>query len=162
MFRRSDHTPVDDVHVQRLWGLYRALGLGFPLEARRLFGVAAGDDDPGPATPATQDEWCLRRLGRRVRCLKAAELSDHEFFNLPGTWEVIRVIVSSLTARPTRRGDLITVQGDMYCRPHGTWENIRIPFQHVWTLDRGRALLFENVLDATDLRPERQRPARAA
>jgi len=148
--------------VEGLKRLYRGLGLGFPDEARRLFGGAGsggdasmgGGGDPKTRAQAGGGRWCLSELGRTVRCLEATELSDRELFYLPGSWEVIRVVARSLSARATRRGDLVTVFGDMYCRPHGTWENVRIPFHHVWTLCRGRALQLENALDATALTRE--------
>ena len=41
--------------------------------------------------------------------------------------------------------------GFMYCRPRGSWENIRVPLLHVWTLCLGKALRFENLLDGLEL-----------
>lgn len=138
--------------MQRFYG---ALGLGFPAEALRLFDreeteSESREDD----APDGGGHWCLRRLGHNVRCVTTSDLSSREFFYLPHDWEVIRVVAHSLSARRKKRGEQITALGEMYCRPRGTWENIRIPFQHVWTLCGGRALLFENLLDATDLTRE--------
>ncbi len=66
---------------------------------------------------------------------------------LPATWEVTRAEVRRLTYK---RG-IATVTGFMYCRPRGSWENIRVPLLHVWTMCLGKALRFENLLDGLEL-----------
>jgi hypothetical protein len=142
---RHKREPVDEAALEGLRRLYESLGLGFPAEALRVFGAAE---------PAGEPRWCVHFLGRTVRCVGTAELSNQELFALPQRWEVIRVVARTLTGRRSRRGDRITVFGHLYCRPRGTWENIRIPFQHTWTMCAGRALLFENLIDATALKPE--------
>jgi hypothetical protein len=142
--RRNKREPVDPADLERLRNVYASLGLGFPAEALRVF----GHEDP-----AGQRGWCLRHLGRTVRCLTTPELSNRELFALPHRWEVIRVVARSLTGRRGRQGDRITVLGELHCRPRGTWEDVHIPFEHEWTMRAGRALLFENVIDATVLRP---------
>jgi hypothetical protein len=150
MFGRRKPESPDERDMARLQRLYAGLGLGFPAEALQLF--EGGDSLHGSADDAGR--WCLRHLGRRVRCVRTPELSDRELFAIPRAWEVMRVVARSLTGRRTRRGDKIFVQGEMYCRPSGTWEYIRIPFQHVWTICAGKAVLFQNILDETELKPE--------
>ncbi len=144
MFERK-RQPVDEAELDQLRDVYASLGMGFPAQALRLFGA---EEKSGPRG------WCLRHLGRTVRCIKSPDLSNTELFALPARWEVIRVVAKGLAGRHNKRGDQITVYGEMYCRPRGTWEKIAIPFQHVWTLRAGRVLLFENLVDATILRPE--------
>lgn len=145
MFWRGKRQPVDEAELDGLRSVYAALGMGFPAQASRLFG---GED------PAAEGRWCLKHMGRTIRCLRTPDLSDRELFVIPIGWEVIRAVATSLTGRRGKRGDQITVFGEMHCRPRGTWENVAIPFQHVWTLCAGRALRFENIVDATVLRPE--------
>ena len=144
---------MDEANVDGIRGLYNALGLGFPPAARRVFGA---DDGGG------RGSWCLRHLGRTVRCLRSPDLSNSELFALPGTWEVIRVVARSITGRSRDGFDRINVIGTLYCRPAGTWENISLPFQHAWTMRAGRALMFENLIDATVLKPEDALPAGGA
>ena len=142
-WRREKRVPVDEANLSGIRSLYSALGLGFPPAVRRVFGDEEGEG---------RRPWCLRQLGRTVRCLKTPDLSNRELFQLPATWEVIRVVARSVTGRHKRGVDRINVIGTMYCRPAGTWENISLPFQHAWTMRGGRALLFENLIDATVLK----------
>jgi hypothetical protein len=39
----------------------------------------------------------------------------------------------------------------MYCRPKGSWESMRLPLMHVWTMCLDKALRFENLLDDFEL-----------
>jgi hypothetical protein len=151
-WRRDKGVQVDTANVDGIRGLYSALGLGFPPAVRRVF---EADDDENRGSGS----WCLRHLGRTVRCLRSPELSNSELFALPGTWEVVRVVARSISARSKHGLDRIDVTGTLYCRPAGTWENISLPFQHAWTMRAGRALVFENLIDATVLRPEDGLPA---
>ena len=73
--------------------------------------------------------------------------TSSDLFLLPATWEVMRAEVRRLTYK---RG-VATVSGFMYCRPRGSWENIRVPLLHVWTMCLGKALRFENLLDGLEL-----------
>jgi hypothetical protein len=148
-WRREQRSAADAASIEGIRGVYGALGLGFPSAVRSIFG---GDDTDGPAS------WCLRHLGRTVRCLRAPDLSNNELFTLPTRWEVIRVVARSVTGRHKQGVDKINVIGTMYCRPSGTWENISLPFQHTWTMRAGKALLFENLIDATVLMPEDGQP----
>ena len=143
-WRTHKRKAVDEADLEPLRGLYGALGLGFPAEALGIF-----SDDGGRES----DDWCLYHNGRRRRCLSAPTLSNYELFALPTTWEVQRVVARDLTARQTKRGDLVAVGGELYCRPRGSWENVRLPFFHLWTMCAGKALLFDNLLDGTQLRP---------
>jgi hypothetical protein len=126
-----------DDELDLLRGAYGALGPGFAPEARALF---QQDGLEGVA-------WCLKINGRRARCLSTSELDSSDLFLLPASWEVKRAEVRRLTYK---RGTA-TVSGLMYCRPRGSWENIRIPLLHVWTMCRGRALRFQNLLDDLEL-----------
>jgi len=147
MIRRSHkRMTVDEANMEPLRGLYDALGLGFPAEALRIFSGEHGHDD----------YWCLHRRGRSrtLRCLRAPELSNHELFALRDTWEIMRVVARDVTGQQTKRGDLVSVGGDLYCRRRGSWDNVRLPFFHLWTMCDGKALRFENLLDDTELRRE--------
>ena len=124
--------------LERLRNAYRALGPGFPPEAMSLF---------SEETQADGGDWCVKVFGKTRRCLRASELATTDLFALPGTWEVMRAEVRRLTLK---RG-VATVTGFMYCRPRGSWENMRIPLLHVWTMRLGKALRFENLLDGIEL-----------
>ena len=129
-----------DEELEQLRGVYRALGPGFPAEALRLF-----DQDVG----ADGGDWCVKVFGKTSRHLSAGELASTDLFALPSSWEVMRAEVRRLTYK---RG-VATVTGFMYCRPRGTWENMRVPLLHVWTLRLGKALRFQNLLDGIELCP---------
>jgi hypothetical protein len=126
-----------DGELEQLRNAYGALGPGFPPEAGRLF------DQDG----ADGAEWCVRVFGRRSRCLGASGLDSTDLFALPSTWQVMRTEIQRLTYK---RG-LATVTGFMYCRPGGSWENVRLPLLHVWTMCLGKALRFQNLLDGIEL-----------
>ena len=126
-----------DDEMDLLRGAYGALGPGFAPEALKLF------DQDG----AEGGDWCIRVNGRRSRCLATSALDSSDLFLLPPTWEVMRAEVRRLTYK---RG-IATVSGFMYCRPRGSWENIRVPLLHVWTMCLGKALRFENLLDGLEL-----------
>jgi hypothetical protein len=130
--------------VARLRGIYGALGPGFPNEAVRLFGQGMEADDDGSES---SDAWSVRSNGRLVRYLSADELSSTDLFALPGSWEVMRVVVHNLM----RKRDIVTVTGSVYCRPRGSWETMRLPVLHIWTMCADRALRFENYLDGIEL-----------
>ncbi len=126
-----------DDELDLLRGAYGALGPGFATEALALFGQDGAEGA----------EWCLRINGRRSRCLSTSELDSSDLFLLPASWEVMRAEVRRLTYKRS----VATVSGLMYCRPRGSWENIRVPLLHVWTMCRGKALRFENLLDGLEL-----------
>ena len=135
--------------LERLRSAYRALGPGFPPEAVALF--AYGGDDGGGAW------YRLAPRGQRRR-LATAEMTSNDLFSMPPNWEVMRVELRRLNAR---RG-LVTASGFMRCRPRGTWENLRIPFLHTWTMRDGKALTFQNFLDSIELRRADERDRRAS
>ena len=126
-----------DDELDLLRGAYGALGPGFPPEALTLF------DQDG----AEGAEWCFKVNGRRSRCLATSELDSSDLFLLPASWEVMRAEVRGLTYK---RG-IATASGFMYCRPRGSWENMRVPLLHVWTMCLGKALRFQNLLDGLEL-----------
>jgi len=124
-------------NVNRLRALYHGLGPGFPAEGVRLF-----DWEPGSG-----GGWCLSQNGHVLRCLAAGELASADLFSLPSSWEVMRVVVHNLM--PKR--DIVTVTGAVFCRPRGSWETMRLPLLHVWTMCADRALRFESYLDGIEL-----------
>ena len=140
MGKPSDRVnEVDDDAVERLRSVYLALGPGFPAQAFALFEHEGRGDGGG---------WCRLAPHAKPRFLRATELASSDLFSLPASWEVMRVEPRRLTAR---RG-VITVVGSMHCRPRGTWENIRVPVLHAWTMCHGKVLRFQNLLDDIELR----------
>ena len=113
---------------------------GFPVAAARLF-----EQD----TDAQGGEWYVKVFGRLVRSLRVDDMTSSDLFALPPTWEVMRAEVRALKAG---RG-FVTVTGFMYCRPRGSWEHLRVPLLHVWTIGVGRLQRFENLLDGIELSP---------
>lgn len=126
-----------DDELEQLRSVYGALGPGFPSEALALF------DQDG----ANGGEWCIKVNGRRSRCLGTSELDSTDLFTLPPGWEVMRAEVRQLAQKRGR----VTVTGVMYCRPHGSWENLQLPLFHVWTMCLGKALRFQSFLDGIEL-----------
>lgn len=137
---QADMVPED---VEGLRAFYDALGLGFPLEGRALFG---GGDAFAP------DSWSVVQRGRRLGYVDASEISNDELFALPAGWEITRVAVHTFESRHTGRGEVVTVGGHLYCRPRGRWGNERFPFLHIWTMCAGRALRFEDFLERVELK----------
>jgi hypothetical protein len=86
--------------------------------------------------------------GKRPRSVTAGELASDDLFALPVAWEVMRVEPRRLTRQ---RHGIVAVAGFMYCRPKGSWETMRLPFLHVWTMSAGRALRFQNFLDGIEM-----------
>jgi hypothetical protein len=129
-----------DDELEQLRAAYGALGPGLPAEARRLF---------APDIDADGSDWYLKVHGKTSRRLSASELASTDLFALPSSWEVMRTEVRTLT----RKAGVVTVTGFMYCRPRGSWENMRVPLLHVWTISVGRLLRFENLLDGIELSP---------
>ena len=140
MFGRTEKPMVPAEAVERLREAYRVLGPGFPDAAARLFEPDAG---------AEGGEWYVKVFGRLVRRLRVGEMTSSDLFALPSTWEVMRAEVRGLKAG---RG-FVTVSGFMYCRPRGSWEHMRVPLLHVWTMGVGKLLRFENLLDGIELSP---------
>jgi ketosteroid isomerase-like protein len=135
---RESTRAAPDENVERLRAMYHALGPGFPAEALLLFDQESESDRAG---------WCLRQNGHVLRWLSAGELANDDLFSMPGSWEVMRVVVHSVM--PKR--DIVTVTGAVYCRPRGSWETMRLPLLHIWTMRAGKALRFENYLDGLEL-----------
>jgi hypothetical protein len=139
MGRRKNTTVVDEELLEELRDVYRDLGPGFPTAATHLFsteGVADGGD------------WALSVNGHPSRLLNTNELASTDLFVLPSTWEVMRAEVRSVKAKR----DVVTVTGFIYCRPRGSWEYLRLPLLHVWTICVNKALRFESLLDGLELR----------
>ncbi len=147
--RRQDGVAVNDEEIEGLRELYRGLGPGFPPAGSRLF-----DDEAGTGG----SEWHVKVFGRVARCLRAGDLTSTDLFALPGSWEVMRAEIRGLRAGR----DTVTVSGFLYCRPRGSWEHLRLPLLHVWTLRLGRALRFENLLDGIELSLAEGAASRAA
>jgi hypothetical protein len=136
---RKNTTVVAEELLEQLRGVYRDLGPGFPTAATHLFS-AEGAADGG--------DWALSVNGHPPRLLNAHELASTDLFVLPSTWEVMRAEVRSFKAKR----DVVTVTGFIYCRPRGSWEHLRLPLLHVWTICLDRALRFESLLDGLELR----------
>ncbi len=150
--RREGAATVNDDEIEGLRELYRGLGPGFPQIGSRLFGDEAGAGGAGGS------EWHVKVFGRLARRLHARDLTSSDLFALPGSWEVMRAEVRGLRAgRHT-----ITVSGFLYCRPRGSWEHLRLPLLHIWTLRLGRAMRFENILDGIELSLAEGSASRAA
>ena len=147
--RREAAATVNDEEIEGLRELYRGLGPGFPQVGSRLFGDEAG---------AGGSVWHVKVFGKLARRLRARDLMSTDLFALPGSWEVMRAEVRGLRAGR----DTVTVSGFMYCRPRGSWENLRLPLLHIWTLHLGRALRFENILDGIELSLAEGSASRAA
>jgi hypothetical protein len=81
----------------------------------------------------------------------ASELSSSDIFELWPGWEVIRAEVNWLEGKATKQGDVVSVGGQVYCRPQGNWENVRLPFLHTWLLRDGSVLSMESFLDGGEL-----------
>jgi len=128
--------------LEGLRSFYDALGLGFPLEGRVLFG-----DDEGE-----RNAWRVVQRGHRLGYVAASDVSNDELFALPAGWEITRVAVHTFESRHTSGGDTVTVGGHLYCRPRGRWGNERFPFLHIWTMCAGRALRFEDFLERVELK----------
>jgi hypothetical protein len=126
-----------DHELEQLRNAYSALGPGFSRGALTLFGQDGAEGG----------DWCIKVNGRRSRCLGAAELDSTDLFALPPGWEVMRAEVRQLAYKRGR----VTVTGFIYCRPRGSWENIRLPLFHVWTMCLGKALRFQSFLDGIEL-----------
>ena len=135
-------TSFDDDALERLEKLYDALGLGFPPEGLVLFG---GDT-------SELGVWSVSRRGRKLGYVSSSEVSNDELFALPPAWEIMRVVVHTVGSEHTRRGDVVSVAGHLYCRPRGSWASERFPFLHIWTMCAGRALRFEDFLDGVELK----------
>jgi hypothetical protein len=139
MSRRKDTTVVAEELLEQLRGIYRELGPGFPAAATRLFSTEGGADG---------GDWALSVNGHPARRLNAHDLASTDLFVLPSTWEVMRAEVRSVRAKR----DVVTVTGFIYCRPRGSWEYLRLPLLHVWTICLDKALRFESLLDGLELR----------
>jgi hypothetical protein len=127
-----------DDELEQLRAAYGALGPGLPAEARRLF---------APDIDADGSDWYVKVHGKTSRRLRASELASTDLFALPSSWEVMRTEVRTLT----RKAGVVTVTGFMYCRPRGSWENMRVPILHMWTMCLGKAVRFQNLVDGIEL-----------
>jgi len=128
--------------LERLRDFYHAFGLGFPPAGDALF----GDGDTGEP-----GDWQVSRRGHKLGYMRASEVSTDELFALAPAWEIMRVVVHTFERARTKRGDVVTVGGHLYCRPRGSWGNERFAFLHIWTLCAGKALRFEDLLEGLEL-----------
>jgi hypothetical protein len=125
--------------IDLLRNAYYAFGFGLPVAALELF-----DQLPG----RRRARWLAHDVYRRSsdRELPAA---DGLFANIPPSWEVTRVMPESMK----QDGDVVIVTGHVFCRPKGGWTTTTsLPFAHVWTLCRGKAIRVLNCLDGVELR----------
>jgi len=158
---------ADDTLTAALRRAYLAMGFGSDDPVRALFEQAAGEPavdaqtEPGVAAETGAGEtgaaWQVVDLvgGGRYRSRDLA--ADDLFGAIPGHWEVTRVEPVDLK----RSGDAVVVTGRIFCRPPGgSWEQMALPFAHIWTFARGRLVKVRCYLEGIELRRlERLSPA---
>ncbi len=126
--------------VDLLRNAYYAFGLGLPTAALDLF-----DQLPG----GSRARWLAHDVYRRRGPDRELAAADGLFVNIPTSWEVTRVAPESMK----EDGDVVIVTGHVFCRPKGGWgTTTSLPFAHVWTLCRGKAVSVLNCLDGIEMR----------
>jgi hypothetical protein len=125
--------------IDLLRNAYYAFGFGLPVAALDLF-----DQLPG----RRRAKWLAHDLYHRRRDDRELPAADGLFANIPASWEVTRVAPESMK----QDGDVVIVTGHVFCRPKGAWTTTSLPFAHVWTLCRGKAIRVFNCLDGIELR----------
>jgi len=124
----------------RLRGAYRAMGFGAQGAVLRIFGQEEADGEPAG--------WeVVDRIGGG-RFASRAVVADDLFGAIPATWEVTRVETASIK----ESGDRAVVTGHIVCRPCGSWDQMAIPFAHVWTFVRGEVVRVSLYLEGVELR----------
>ncbi len=125
---------------QELRDGYRAVGLGIGDAMLRLFGQGSA----GAARWAVVD-LASGEVGR-TREVVAEDL----FGSVPGHWEVTRVDAACFR----RVDDRVAVIGHVCCRPRGvrSFDTVRVPFAHVWTMRGVEAVRVVSYLDGIELR----------
>ena len=127
-----------DEELEQLRNAYRALGPGFPAEAQSLFSEDAEADG---------GRLVRQGLGRDV-ALPARQRARHHGPLRPAGdlgGHARRGPAADLQARRRDRDRFHVLPA------RGSWENMRIPLLHVWTMRLGKALRFENLLDGIEL-----------
>lgn len=119
---------------------YRAIGLGVGEGMLRLFGQGSG------RTTA----WFVVDLVSGERGRARAVAAEDLFGSIPGHWEVTRVETAAIRVEDGR----VIVTGSILCRPRGvrSFDLVRVPFAHVWTLREGEVVRVLSYLDGVELR----------
>ena len=151
MAGRSDST--EDSLTAALRRVYASMGFGSGHTVRELFeqtgAESAGPDESAVGAGRTGADWQVVDLvgGGRYRSRELA--ADDLFGAIPGHWEVTRVEPADLK----RSGDAVVVTGRIFCRPPGgSWEQMALPFAHIWTFARGRLVRVRCYLEGIELR----------
>ena len=152
-----DGRPDSSDPVTALRQAYAGMGFGGSGDGALLdlFGQAEDQVDAMAACRREAVGWQVVDLvsgGRyRSRELAAADL----FGAIPGHWQVTRVEPADVR----RRGDVVVVTGHIFCRPPRSWEQMALPFAHVWTFVHGRVAKVRSYLEGIELRRlEREQP----
>jgi hypothetical protein len=119
---------------------YRAIGLGVGDAMLRLFGQGEGRSPAWSVVDVTSGQ------AGRSRPVAADDL----FGSIPPHWEVTRV--EPATVRVEDRHVIVT--GHILCRPRGvrSFDLVKVPFAHVWTLEGEEAQRVFSYLDGVELR----------
>ncbi|HMK93257.1 MAG TPA: hypothetical protein VK576_09680 [Thermoleophilia bacterium] len=85
--------------------------------------------------------------------------ADDLFGAIPGHWQVTRVETADLR----RHGDVVVVTGRIFCRPPRSYDQMGLPFAHIWTFVHGRVAQVRSYLEGIELRRlERAEPGPGA
>jgi hypothetical protein len=124
----------------RLGTAYRAMGFGAHRTVLQLFGQD-GTDRRDTGWEVVDRIGGSRYASRRV-------VAEDLFGGIPSTWEVTRVETASIK----ESGDRAVVTGHIFCRPSGSWDQMAIPFAHIWTFLRGDVVRVVMYLEGVELR----------
>lgn len=135
--------------LERIGRGYRAIGPGVPRDVLAMF----HQEQPDPP------EWVV---DDSLRVLPAREVVALDLFAgaLPSHWEIIGV---DLRHWDYYRGKArLVVTGRFRTRPKGTWEVIKLPFIHIWSVGEGDQVrgVFDYLAGIEVKRREDVRPRR--
>ena len=135
-------------------------GMGFGRHDDALVELFGQDEPAGDAQTAPRGApalWQVIDLVGGGRYRSRALAADDLFGAIPGHWQVTRVE----TADVRRRGDVVVVTGRIFCRPPRSWDQMGLPFAHIWTFVHGRVAKVRSYLEGIELRRlEREQPDR--
>ena len=117
---------------------YRALGFGAPEPVLRMF---------DQHRPGREAHWVVRDLTSTARYRAREVVADDLFGSIPPHWQVVRVV----PLRFEDHDDTVVVMGHIWCRPRGSWEVMRVPFAHVWTLALDKVVSVLSYLDGIEI-----------
>ena len=128
---------------------YASMGFGRSDDALlELFGQGDRPSAAGIEARRGPALWQVVDLvgGGRYRSRTLA--ADDLFGAIPGHWQVTRVETADLR----RRGDVVVVTGRIFCRPPRSWDQMGLPFAHIWTFVHGRVAQVRSYLEGIELR----------